>query len=164
MNRIVLGLFSLLWVLPLLAGCAGAPPGIEANLGQEFSLNIGQEARIAGENLRISFEDVIEDSRCPLNVTCIWEGRASILVRLTYDNITYRVVLNEPGLTDHAVDKFRDYSITFHLKPYPGEDENTSKEDYQLELTVSKQQRSSFSRRDQTETCAAVISGLFRIN
>jgi hypothetical protein len=139
MKKIVSGLICLLWILPLLAGCTGAPERINASLGQEFTLRIGQEARITGEALQISFEDVIGDSRCPLNVTCIWEGRASSLVQLTYDDTTYRLVLNEPGLTDHAVDTFRDYSITFHLMPYPGEAEKISKEDYYLQLTISKQ-------------------------
>lgn len=137
------GLICLIWLLPLLAGCTGAPAGIEVDLGQEFLLPIGQEAQITGENLRISFDDVSEDSRCPLNVTCFWEGRASSLVRLTYDDIAYSIALIEPGLTEHAAYMFRDYSITFHLKPYPGEVDNISKEDYHLQLTVSKQERPS---------------------
>ena len=141
--------FSILVLFILPAGCAGGTEVIEADLGQEFLLPIKQEASITGEKLRIRFEDVIEDSRCPLNVTCIWEGRVSILARLIYDDATYTVVLNEPGLTDYAVDVFRDYSITFHLKPYPGEMENISKEDYYLQLTISKQQSSSMG--DQVE-------------
>lgn len=139
MKRIISSLISLLWILPLLAaGCTSAAAEIEAGLGQEFLLPIGQEALITGEDLRISFEDVTEDSRCPLNVTCIWAGRASSVVGLTYENATSRVVLSEPGLTDHAVEKFRDFNIAFHLKPYPGETENITKGDYQLQLTVSK--------------------------
>ena len=63
MKRRVVGLISVLWVLPLLASCTGALGGVRAGLGQELSLPIGQEARITGENLRITFEDVIEDSR-----------------------------------------------------------------------------------------------------
>lgn len=165
MKRIVPSLICLLWVLPLLAGCTGAPAGIEANLGQEFLLPIGQEARITGENLRISFEDVIEDSRCPLNVTCVWEGRAISLIQLTYDDTAYRVALNEPGLTDNAMDMFRDYIITFHLiKPYPGEVDNISKEDYYLQLTVSKQQRASFDIEVKAEIYAAVIKQLYEVD
>ena len=147
---------GLLWLLPLAAGCTGEPAGIEAELGHEFSLPIGQEASITGENLRISFEDVTEDSRCPLNVTCVWEGRASSLVRLTYNDNAYDIVLNEPGLSDHAAEIFRDYEITFHLKPYPGEVDNISREDYYLQLTVNKQEQSPFSTEDQAEIYTAV--------
>lgn len=164
MKSILLGLICLILIQPFLAACTGAPAGIEADLGQEFLLPIGQEARITGEDLRISFEDVIEDSRCPLNVTCVWEGRAGILVQLTYDDTTHKVVLNEPGLTGNAVDMFRDYSITFHLKPYPGEAENISKKDYYLQLTVSKQQQSSFSPEDQAQIYSAVIRQLYEVD
>lgn len=164
MKRTLLSLICFFLILPFLTTCAGAPAGIEADLEQEFSLAIGQEARITGENLRISFKDVIEDSRCPLNVTCVWEGRASSLIHLTYEDNTYTLVLSEPGLTGHAVEIFRDYSIAFHLKPYPGEVENISKEDYYLRLTVSKQETPSFSTEDQAEIYAAVIRQLYEVD
>ena len=139
MKKTLLNLFSLICVTSLLAGCTSAPSAIQVKVGNEFILSIGQEAHISEENLSIIFEDVIEDSRCPLDVTCIWEGRASILVQLTYDDIVYNVVLNEPGLTDHAVDIFIDYSVSFHLEPYPIEADNISKEDYRLRMTISRQ-------------------------
>lgn len=164
MKRILPGLVCLLWLLPLAAGCTGKPAGIEADLGDEFSLPIGQEASITGENLRISFDDVTEDSRCPLNVTCVWEGRASMAVQLTYNDKVDNIVLTEPGLSDHAAEMFRDYEITFHLKPYPGEVDNMSREDYYLQLTVNKQEQSPFSKEDQAEIYAAVIRQLYKVD
>ena len=65
MKRISSSLSCLLWILLSLNGCNGTPTGIEAALGEEFSLPIGQEVRITGENLRVKFVDVIDDSRCP---------------------------------------------------------------------------------------------------
>ncbi len=135
----------ILWVLPAIlvllspSGCA-KPSGNEVSLGQEFTLSAGQSASIAGENLKIQFIEVMNDSRCPINVTCIWEGRANCLVQFTQGSTAYRIVLTEPGLTDRADDMFQDYKVTFHLKPYPGEVENISKEDYRLQLTIDKQQ------------------------
>ena len=41
---------------------------VEFDLEQEFPLSGGQEATIAGENLRLRFTDVLEDSRCPTEV------------------------------------------------------------------------------------------------
>lgn len=127
-------------LVPLsLFGCAKSTEN-EFSLGQEFTLSAGQSVSIAGENLKIQFIEVINDSRCPINVTCIWEGRASCLVQFTQGDTAYKVVLTEPGLTDRAEDMFQDYKVTFHLKPYPGEVENISKEDYQLQLTIGEQQ------------------------
>ena len=67
-----------------LMGCqvsrkAEADP-VEYTLGQEFSLRGGQEATISGENLRLRFTDVLEDSRCPTEVECFWTGQARIAV------------------------------------------------------------------------------------
>ncbi len=127
-------LISLVAGLALISmvGCAGPPAEVRARLGQEFTLALGQTSSIAEEGLKIQFIEVINDSRCPINVTCFWEGRASCLVQFTQEDIAYKVVLNEPGLTDHAEDVFRNYKVAFHLKPYPGEVENISKGDYRL--------------------------------
>lgn len=35
------------------------------------------------ENVSIKFVEVLEDSRCPKNVTCVWAGRARVLVEVT---------------------------------------------------------------------------------
>lgn len=68
----------------LLAGCgldptAAADP-VEAELNTEFVLPGGQEATIRGEDLRLRFVDVLEDSRCPTQVECFWTGQARIVV------------------------------------------------------------------------------------
>ena len=64
----------------------GAPAGdgpsdpIPTALDAPFELPFGRVARVEPERLEISFEEVAEDSRCPANVTCVWEGRAVVLV------------------------------------------------------------------------------------
>src|SRR5262245_61278798 len=50
-------------------------------LGQEFDLKINQKAMIEGEGLAVVFESVLEDSRCPEGVDCVWSGNAKIKVR-----------------------------------------------------------------------------------
>jgi len=50
---------------------------ITAGLGEVFTIGIGQSAQIAEEDMAITFNEVIGDSRCPQNVNCVWEGIAS---------------------------------------------------------------------------------------
>ena len=81
-----------------LAGCATIPP---AEVGPTAGL--GQIA--AGNGLKIRPIEVIEDSRCPAEVNCVWAGR-----------LTVRARMNGPGWTQirdfelgvpHAVDQYR---------------------------------------------------------
>lgn len=62
---------------------ATQPPALEmsaANLSEPFVLGGGQEIAIAGDELHLRFESVLEDSRCPTQVTCVWAGQARILI------------------------------------------------------------------------------------
>jgi hypothetical protein len=125
-------------VLPL-AACGNAPPQVQADLGQEFSLSIGQTAVIRGQALQITFDDVIEDSRCPSDVTCIWAGRVSCIIKLTEGSSHYRMVLTESGLTDqYASETYKEYQLAFQVRPYPEAGQSIQRDAYRLQLIVSK--------------------------
>jgi hypothetical protein len=51
---------------------------LEPELGAPFTLRAGQEAAVAGTPLRLRFVGVPEDSRCPVDVVCFWEGDAEV--------------------------------------------------------------------------------------
>jgi len=122
----------------VVAGC-GHTGEVKADLGQEFTLSIGQTAVVRGENLRITFLEVLEDSRCPKNVTCIWAGRVRCLVEITDKDGSQEVELTEPGLTDKSTGQiYQGYQLTFRVQPYPEAGREISAEEYRLLLTVSK--------------------------
>jgi len=59
-----------------------------AELGQEsldesFTLRVGETARVENAGIEIQFEQVVSDSRCPRDVTCIRAGEA--VVRLSVE-------------------------------------------------------------------------------
>ena len=54
----------------------------EYSLEEEFILYINESVVIAGEDLRMKFVEVSEDSRCPKDVTCIWEGRVTAVIEI----------------------------------------------------------------------------------
>ena len=135
-------LLYVLMLIPVIAvtalGCSGNQADFSVKPGEMVTLAIGQSAQITGEDLEITFAEVVGDSRCPQNVTCIWEGVASSLIRITYKGVSYSIVLDEPGLTEQAQDSFFDYTLTFNLQPYPVAGVEISAEDYRLNLTVSR--------------------------
>jgi hypothetical protein len=109
------------------------------DLGREFSLHIGDSASIKGEELQVKFLEITEDSRCPTGVVCVWEGRVRGLAEITYRESIHNVVLTEPGSTSWPSEiTFEDYKITYHVEPYPQAGTEITKEEYRLELTISK--------------------------
>jgi hypothetical protein len=68
-------LTALLFVL-LAAGAAAAQT---ARVGREFRLQAGRVVTLDGGRLRIRFARVESDSRCPVDVTCVWAGNAELL-------------------------------------------------------------------------------------
>lgn len=121
-----------------LNGCSNNQVAVTVGLGEAFTLGVGQSARIAGEDMTVTFNGVIGDSRCPQNVTCVWEGVASSNVTIIYGGINYSIVLNQPGLTEQAEDTFLNYTLIYSLNPYPREGEVISPNEYRLTLTLTK--------------------------
>ena len=69
-KAVLVPVFAALGVLLVLVGCAGTPGRTTTvPLGQAVSLSPGQSAEIVGENLRLTFLNVVTDSRCPTGAT-----------------------------------------------------------------------------------------------
>jgi hypothetical protein len=138
MRRYGLGL-AVVSLFLLLVGCAGGGRQIKASLGEEFSLAIGQTAEITGENLKIKFLEVVEDSRCARNVYCFWAGRVSCVVEIKDGGSPYKMVLTEPGLTDApSRETYQGYSFSFQVTPYPEAGKKIAADEYRLSLVVTQ--------------------------
>ena len=66
-------------LVAFLTGCSSSPsaPG-DVPVGREFVLKPGESATVEGTDLRITFQSVVEDSRCPVDVTCVHAGDAVV--------------------------------------------------------------------------------------
>ena len=64
-------------------GCADHPTGPgESPFGQSFELRPGTSA-ILSDGLKVTFDGVRADSRCPMDALCVWAGDATVAVRLS---------------------------------------------------------------------------------
>jgi hypothetical protein len=59
-----------------------APAARTAPSAHEFELKDGQSVSFDGGRLRIRFVRVASDSRCPVDVECVWAGNAEVLLEL----------------------------------------------------------------------------------
>lgn len=71
-----------------LAACGGRgstspDPTPTVRVGEEFTLGPGQTASVSEASWRVRFDAVTGDSRCPADVTCVWEGDATVRVVVT---------------------------------------------------------------------------------
>ncbi len=65
----------------LLLSC-GSVSVTKGSLDQPVALRVDQSAEYAGENLRVGFNEVRNDSRCPTHAVCVWEGFATVVLWL----------------------------------------------------------------------------------
>ncbi len=83
----------------LLLGCSTALMDFNENqatprVGKEFSLKVGQQAKVDGVDLNLKFTGVPQDSRCPTNVNCVWAGNAEVALEWTHNKCTTTITLN----------------------------------------------------------------------
>jgi hypothetical protein len=77
--------FALFSCLALLTACVSAPGPVDrpaVATGQPFQLALGESVGVKGGIFVIDFLGVAEDSRCPVNANCVWEGNARISVKV----------------------------------------------------------------------------------
>ena len=137
MRRLALLLVILMLLLSF--GCNGQASEVKAYLGQEFDLYIGQTALVEDEQIKFKFIEVVTDSRCPKGATCIWQGEVTCIVEITYFESLHHKTLTQPGLTQEpSRDVFKEYGITFNVKPYPELGKDIKTGEYRLQLVIEK--------------------------
>jgi len=77
-RSIILATVSAFALLISSSGCNRIQPAVIVEPGASFTLAPGQTATVSGTDTRITFKAVREDSRCPVDVTCVWAGDAKI--------------------------------------------------------------------------------------
>ncbi len=53
---------------------------------EELKVKIGEVKSSISSSVKVNFEEVIDDSRCPTGANCIWAGRARIKITLDPKN------------------------------------------------------------------------------
>lgn len=112
----------------------------KAVLDRNFRVRYGQEVTVNGESLKVKFDSVLEDSRCPKDVTCVWAADAKIA-------ISVRRVNGEPSKMElhtngqfNQTGKYQQYVIKLvGLDPYPRSSAEVKPSNYVATLLITKE-------------------------
>lgn len=123
-------------LLPAFA-CASID-SIVAQPGVSFTLPLGKTAAVSGTTTHLTFRAVTEDSRCPMNAVCVWEGAAKIAITATRNGGPAEAAtlsLTEP---DNEA-RLADVVVRFvALAPYPETPGDPATRKYVAELVIRK--------------------------
>lgn len=104
-------------------------PMVSESFAEELEIKFGET--ISYDNLKLYFYDV-EDSRCPSDVTCIWEGKVVAMIHTSND--THKI--GGPLEIGYPMTYITPYTITLlDVKPYPI---STEKPSYVATLEITK--------------------------
>ena len=110
--------------------------GQEAHLDQEFKVKIGQESLV--DTLKVKFEAVPKDNRCPCEHDCASFHNAVVLLRVASPERGDKyVVLNTDAKSREAL--ARGYKIRLiELDPCPAENGNIDRKEYEATLLITR--------------------------
>lgn len=108
----------------------------QLKLNETLELRYGVVYCNPENGIRVWF-DSIEDSRCPLDVICIWEGNGRAKIHLEQSGIKSAFWLNtfDHFLKDTLISGLR-YEL-IDIFPYPESNKEYSLEDYSVHLHIS---------------------------
>ena len=112
--------------------CAQTPQS--ENFPQTVELQSRASKKVSND-LTIRLTSVLEDSRCPTDVQCAWEGNAEIMLELSGGDLE-TAHLNTGGMFPRT-EVYNGYTITLQeLKPYPTEGMSIEESDYTAVLSI----------------------------
>jgi hypothetical protein len=118
------------------AACYNSPTGPDAAVGKAFDLKAGAVSTLP-DGARLRFERVQSDSRCPMDVMCVWAGDATISVTLNPAKGATESRELHTQQTGSQI-SYANYTITLTaLAPYPRSNQEIPASGYIATFVVS---------------------------
>ncbi|UGT42309.1 hypothetical protein LTV02_02470 [Nocardia yamanashiensis] len=113
-------------------------PDTTAALGSRFTLAPGIPVRLDDGRLTLRLVEVPSDSRCPVDVTCVWAGEATVVLTATIANADTRLELHSPAnaTPDAAVGDYQVRLLALH--PEPRSKQPVAQSEYRVDLIVTR--------------------------
>ena len=120
------------------SACAGIKTTSTVDPGASFTLAPGETAVVKGADARITFNKVTDDSRCPVDVTCVWAGDARIEITISRNGAAddTRILSITPPKYEAAVGNLRIRFVS--LAPVPRQADANVPRKYRAEFVVDQ--------------------------
>ena len=123
-------------LLLLLAACSSPTAPDRVPKGEPFDVRVGESA-LTTDDLRIKFDTVRSDSRCPLDALCVRAGEAVIAVTLSQAG-QLAIGRELQTVPDKSQTTYSRFTITLSsLRPYPRSDRQIQPNDYIATFVVN---------------------------
>jgi hypothetical protein len=133
--------FACLVALAVIAGngSCGSPTGATPVVqGQVFELRPGAAATLEDGAFVVTFQRVVNDSRCPQGVTCVWEGDAVAELALAGRGAEASTVQLHTAVSLGNQSNHGSYAVRLTgVSPYPHAGAGIDPADYRVTLVVS---------------------------
>jgi hypothetical protein len=119
-----------------LAGCATAPAGNAqaVDAGAEVTLAPGETASVNAAEIKVRFISVIDDSRCPRDVTCVWAGEVRLLLEMQTARGPQPIEIRERGSAIAG-----GYRVTLlQVEPQPMSTAKIAPQEYRAKIVIEK--------------------------
>lgn len=107
-----------------------------ADPAAEVVLGLGEKTTLG--DLTLTWTEV-EDSRCPVDVQCVWEGRVVVTLEVSVgeqDTQTLRLTNHPDGLRDEQNSDLAESLRLVEVEPYPRSDQPTEESEYRATIRL----------------------------
>ncbi len=111
---------------------------LSAQPNQQITVLINRQNTIVNKKLTIRFLSLVEDSRCPTDTNCIWEGNAKIKIKVSNSKGVSKIFEINTNTQAQTV-SFAGYEIKLtDLNPRPATNIRINRNGYTATFTVRK--------------------------
>lgn len=131
------GIFTFITIsLILISACSTAPQNLHEGA---VVLRAGETASNDDGSVKITFIEVVEDSRCATGVECVWAGQVKVLLEVALGTEIQQYTLTTGTLLEGDTDSIiiGGYNITLtQVDPYPLFEQLTNPANYRINLDI----------------------------
>lgn len=128
-------------IILLLLSCQNEEPCTSYQLDKVFDVNFQETATFCDRVVSITFTKVTQDSRCPEDVVCIWQGLAEVELLIEVNGSEEKFLLSTfPTFQDVPSEvTFKGYIFKLEgVSPYPNTEVSHKEKDYSIQMLVEK--------------------------